>query len=120
LDPIYSEIFIEANSQCINDPWCHKKSVTATLGIFGVVLSTAMDISNKVKGNPKYLYALTDDQTRFWIAQQASDNKYTSNIRPLLQNAKELANNKPDIFITDGAQNFHDAFTKEFFTIPVH
>lgn len=37
----------------------------------------------KVKGNPKYLYALMDDQTRFWIAQQVSDNKYTSNIRPL-------------------------------------
>jgi len=45
----------------------------------------------KVKGNPKYLYALMDDQTRFWIAQQVADTKYTSNIRPLLENAKELA-----------------------------
>jgi len=24
----------------------------------------------KVRGNPKYSYALMDDQTRFWIAQQ--------------------------------------------------
>ena len=33
----------------------------------------------KVKGNPKYLYALMDDPTRFRIAQQVADNKYTSN-----------------------------------------
>ena len=44
----------------------------------------------KVRGNPKYLYALMDDQTRFWIAQQVADAKYTSNIRPLPENAKEL------------------------------
>ena len=71
----------------------------------------------KVKGNPKYLYALMDDQTRFWIAQQVADTKYTSNVRPLLENAKELARKRPNTFITDGAPNFHDAFNKEFFTI---
>jgi len=71
----------------------------------------------KVKGNPKYLFALMDDQTRFWIAQQVADTKYTSDIRPLLQNAKEIAQKRPNTFITDGARNFHDAFTKEFFTI---
>lgn len=27
----------------------------------------------KVKGNPKYLFALMDDQTRYWIAQQVAD-----------------------------------------------
>ncbi len=26
----------------------------------------------KIKGNPKYLFALMDDQTRFWIAQQVA------------------------------------------------
>jgi transposase-like protein len=71
----------------------------------------------KVKGNPKYLYALMDDQTRFWIAQQVADTKYTSNVRPLLQNGKDLAGKRPNTFITDGAPNFHDAFNKDFFTI---
>ena len=71
----------------------------------------------KIRGNPKYLFALMDDQTRFWIAQQVADTKYTSDIRPLLQNAKEIAQKRPNTFITDGARNFHDAFTKEFFTI---
>ena len=30
----------------------------------------------KVKGDIKYLYALMDDETRFWIAQQVADTKY--------------------------------------------
>jgi putative transposase len=65
----------------------------------------------------KYLYALMDDQTRFWIAQQVAETKYTSNVRPLLENAKELVGKRPNTFITDGAPNFHDAFKKEFFMI---
>ncbi|MFZ0510903.1 MAG: DDE-type integrase/transposase/recombinase [Candidatus Nitrosopolaris sp.] len=71
----------------------------------------------KVRGNPKYLFALMDDQTRFWIAQQVADTKYTYNITPLLQNAKETAGKRPNTFITYGAANFHDAFNKEFFTL---
>jgi putative transposase len=70
----------------------------------------------KVKGNPKYLFALMDDQTRFWIAQQVSDIKYTSNIQPLFKDAKQIAGKRPNTMIPDGAANFHDAFNKEFFT----
>jgi putative transposase len=58
-----------------------------------------------------------DDQTRFWIAQQVADTKYTSNVRPLLENAKELAGKRPNTFITDSAPNFHVAFNKKFFTL---
>ena len=36
----------------------------------------------------QYLYALMDDETRFWIAQQVADTKYTANINPLLNNPK--------------------------------
>ena len=69
----------------------------------------------KVRGNPKYLFALMDD--RFWIAQQVADTKYTSNIRPLFARAKEIAHKRPNTMITDGAPNFADTFKKEFFTI---
>ena len=71
----------------------------------------------KVKGNPKYLFALMDDQTRFWIAQQVADTKYTSNIQPLFKDAKQIAGKRPNTLITDGAANFSDAFKKEFFTL---
>ena len=39
----------------------------------------------KVKGNMKYLYALMDDQTRFWIAQEVADTKNTADLRPLFK-----------------------------------
>jgi putative transposase len=65
----------------------------------------------KVRGNPKYLFALMDDQTRFWIAQQVADTKYTSNIQPLFRRAKEIAGKRPNTIITDGAANFYEAFT---------
>jgi transposase-like protein len=70
----------------------------------------------KIKGNPKYLFALMDDQTRFWIAQQVADTKYTSNIQPLFKDARKIAGKRPNTMITDGAANFHDAFNKEFWS----
>jgi hypothetical protein len=69
-----------------------------------------------VKGNMKYLYALMDDQTRFWIAQEVADTKYTADIRPLLKAGKRIAGKKPKTFITDGAPNFHEAYEQELWT----
>lgn len=71
----------------------------------------------KVKGNTKYLYALMDDETRFWIAQQVADTKYTADVRPLFQEGKEVAGKRPAVLISDGAPNFHIAYKKEFFTL---
>jgi putative transposase len=70
----------------------------------------------KVKGNNKYLFALMDDETRFWIAQQIADNKGTSDIRPLFKHGADYTQKRPDVLITDGARNFHNAFTKEYRT----
>jgi transposase-like protein len=70
----------------------------------------------KVKGNLKYLYALMDDQTRFWIAQEVADTKYTADLRPLFQLGKKIADKQPKTLITDGAPNFHEAFNDEFWT----
>lgn len=70
----------------------------------------------KMKGNLKYLYALMDDQTRFWIAQEVTNTKYTADVRPLLELGKAVAGKKPKTFITDGAANFHEAYLKEFWT----
>lgn len=76
----------------------------------------ADELYMKIKGNPKYLFALMDDQTRFWIAQQVADTKYTANVLPLFQNAKKVAGKRPNTLISDGAPNFHIAFKKEFAT----
>jgi len=71
----------------------------------------------KVKGDKKYLFALMDDETRFWIAQQIADKKNTGDIRPLLREGKEIAKKKPAVLISDGAPNFHEAYKKEYFTL---
>jgi len=41
-----------------------------------------------VKGNMKYLYALMDDETRFWIAQQVDDINNTEDETPLFSKGK--------------------------------
>lgn len=65
-----------------------------------------------------------DNDTRYWIAQQVATNKGTDDVRPLLHDAQEVTGTKPRTFITDGAQNFGEAFTKEYQTnranSPVH
>jgi transposase-like protein len=70
----------------------------------------------KVKGSMKYLYAMMDEQTRFWIAQEVADTKYTADLRPLFKLGKAVAEKQPKTLITDGAPNFHEAYTKEFYT----
>jgi putative transposase len=71
----------------------------------------------KVKGNNKYLFALMDDETRFWIAQQVADKKNTSDIQPLFKRAKEVAGKKPSVLNSDGTPNFHNAYQKELWTL---
>jgi putative transposase len=46
------------------------------------------EIFLKVNCNIKYLYALMDDYTRFWIALQIVDTKYTAKINPLFHKVK--------------------------------
>lgn len=75
------------------------------------------EIYLKVKGSSKYLYALMDDSTRFWLAQQVADTKFTEDVRPLFQKGKAFAGKKPITLISDGAQNFHEAYVKEYRTL---
>lgn len=71
----------------------------------------------KIEGNTRYLFALMDDETRFWLAQQISDRKHTSDVQPLFKRGKEIAGKKPSVLISDGAHNFHIAWKKEFYTL---
>jgi transposase-like protein len=71
----------------------------------------------KIKGDTKYLYAIMDDETRFMIAQQVSDTKFTHDVRPLFREARDVAGMKPTTLISDGAQNFHQAYLKELRTL---
>jgi putative transposase len=70
----------------------------------------------KVKGDMKYLFAMMDDETRFWIAQEVAESKDKHDTRNLLMMAKQVTGKKPMMFITDGLQSYHDAYKKEFWT----
>jgi len=70
----------------------------------------------KIKGNMKYLFAMMDDETRFWIAQEVADTKDTHDARHLFQMAKERTGKKPSLLITDGLRSYRDAWLKEFRT----
>ena len=76
----------------------------------------ADEIFLKIKGDQKYLYAMMDDETRFWIAKQVADTKYTQDVRPMFEQAKETTQRKPEVLITDGARNFETAYRKEYGT----
>ena len=76
----------------------------------------ADEIYIKVKGNMKYLFAMMDDETRFWIAQEVADTKLHHDARNLLRMSKELMRKKPLTFITDGLNSYSVAYDMEFYT----
>jgi transposase-like protein len=71
----------------------------------------------KVKGDKKYLFAIMDDETRYWIAQEVAGSKYKHDARKLFQMAKKVTGRNPETIITDGLPAYHDAYKKEFWTL---
>jgi transposase-like protein len=71
----------------------------------------------KIKGDMKYLFALMDDETRFWIAQEVAETKYKHDARRLFQLGKQVTGKQPMTIITDGLPAYHDAYKKEFWTL---
>lgn len=63
----------------------------------------------KVRGNMKYLFAMMDDETRFWISQQVATNKGTDDVKPMFREAQRVAGKNPKSITSDGARNFAEA-----------
>lgn len=74
----------------------------------------ADEIWVKVKGDLKYVFALMDDETRFWIAQEVAESKEKHDARGLFAKGKEVTQTKPKVLITDGLRSYHEAYMKEF------
>jgi putative transposase len=75
----------------------------------------ADEIYIKIKGDMKYLFALMDDETRYWIAQEIADSKDRHDAKALFVEAKEIAGKRPETLITDGLPAYHRAFNNVFF-----
>src|SRR5450759_3823319 len=50
----------------------------------------ADEIYIKIRGDRKYLFAMMDDETRFWIAQEIAETKDKHDARMLFMRAKRL------------------------------
>jgi transposase-like protein len=68
----------------------------------------------KVKGNMKYLFAMMDDETRFWIAQEVAETKEKHDARTLFFRAKRLMGKQPKTLITDGLPSYSLACEQVF------
>ncbi len=71
----------------------------------------------KFKGDMKYVFAIMDDETRYWIAQEVAETKYKHDARTLFQLAKKVTGKKPETLITDGLRSYNIAYKKEFRTL---
>jgi putative transposase len=68
----------------------------------------------KFKGNRKYLFAMMDDETRFWIAQEVSHWKENTDASSLFRKAKAVAGKEPKTLITDQLKSYKTASRQEF------
>jgi len=75
----------------------------------------AEEVWIKVKGDLKYLFALMDDETRYWIAQEVADSKDKHDAKEPFKEGREIAGKRPETLITDGLPSYRDAFNKVFF-----
>jgi putative transposase len=68
----------------------------------------------KVKGDMKYLFAMMDDETRFWIAQEVADTKEKHDARYLFFESMKVGGKVPSTLITDGLPSYRVAFNKVY------
>jgi len=71
----------------------------------------------KTGGKWSWLWHVMDAETRFLLANLISKTREIKDARRLFQEAKKVAQKKPDAVITDGLRAYEDAFKKEFFTL---
>lgn len=68
----------------------------------------------KIKGDTKYLFALMDDETRFWIAQEVAHTKEGHDARTLFSRSAYLAGKRPKTLVTDGLGSYGRAMSEIF------
>jgi len=68
----------------------------------------------KIKGDKKYLFAMLDSATRFWLAQMVSEHKGNDDVSPMFKEARRKAKKVPAMLVSDGASNFHHAWKRQY------
>jgi transposase-like protein len=76
----------------------------------------ADELYMKFSGDMKYLFALMDDETRFWIAQEVADSKEHADARSLFKNGESAMGKRPKVIITDGLKAYNQAYKELWWT----
>ena len=58
----------------------------------------------RIRGDRKYLFAMLDADTRYWIARMVATHKGTDDVRPMFRKAREVAGKRPSKLMSDGRQ----------------
>src|SRR5207237_1077702 len=66
----------------------------------------ADEVYMKFKGDMRYLFALMDDETRYWIAQDVAGSKEIVDARVLFRKGQTATGKKPKVLITDGLKAY--------------
>ena len=67
-----------------------------------------------IMGNRRYLFAMLDTDTRYWLAKMVAEHKGNDDVEPLFRKAREVAGKVPERLISDGAANFGHAHKKQY------
>ena len=99
--------------------WVDKHSKMTAAYLNGIVPRVgswfrADEVWVKINGRRCYLFASMDDDTRYWLASDVSDNKFHHNADSLLDMTKKQAGKNPRHFITDGLPAYMKASKKVF------
>ncbi|MBI1658959.1 MAG: DDE-type integrase/transposase/recombinase [Thaumarchaeota archaeon] len=68
----------------------------------------------QIRGSRRYLFAMLDVDTRYWIAWQVAEHKGTDDVRPMFRKARDVAGKVPSKLTSDGAANFAEAHRAEY------
>ena len=72
------------------------------------------EIYMSIRGERKYLFAMLDTETRYWIAKMVAEHKGEDDVVPMFKKAKEVAGKVPETLVSDAAPNFHQAWRGEY------
>ena len=67
-----------------------------------------------IMGNRRYLFAMLDTDTRYWLSKMVAEHKGNDDVEPLFRKAREVAGKVPERLISDGAANFGHAHKKQY------
>lgn len=70
----------------------------------------------KVKGKWLWSWNCLDEETRFLLANQITENRNIKDARLVFQKAKEMAKGRPELIVTDGLWSYEKAVKGEFST----